>query len=84
MEHVRKNFNYPKEAIGQGISGRVDLLFTIDENGKAGDIRTRGPHEILESEAERIILRLPDMQPGKQQDKAVKVYYSIPITFQLD
>jgi TonB family protein len=84
MEHVRKNFNYPKEAIDQGISGRVDLLFTIDENGKAGDIRTRGPHEILESEAERIILRLPDMQPGKQQDKAVKVYYSIPITFQLD
>jgi protein TonB len=59
-------------------------MFTIDKNGKVGEVRSRGPHSILESEAERIILRLPDMLPGREHDKAVKVNYSIPITFQLD
>jgi TonB family protein len=84
QKHIMKNFRYPDDAIKQGIEGRVNLMFTIDKNGKVGEVRSRGPHSILESEAERIILRLPDMLPGREHDKAVKVYYSIPITFQLD
>jgi protein TonB len=43
----------------------------------------RGPHQILESEASRIISKLPKMEPGKQRGQAVKVPFSIPITFKL-
>ena len=83
QRHIRKNFNYPAEAIEQGIEGRVNMLFTIDEKGSITDIKKRGPHAILENEADRIIRKLPLMQPGKLQGSVVKVIYSIPITFSL-
>lgn len=82
-KHIRKHFNYPKEALEMGIQGRVSLIFVIDANGAITDIRSRGPHELLEAEAERIINRLPAMLPGKQKGKAVDVPFSIPITFKL-
>ena len=84
ISHIKKHFNYPKEAQDLGIQGRVSLIFTIDTDGSITNIRKRGPHVLLENEAERIINRLPKMQPGKQGGKAVKVPFSIPITFKLD
>ncbi|WP_418499137.1 TonB family protein [Flagellimonas sp.] len=83
QEHIRKHFRYPEEAQAQGIQGRVSLIFTIDTDGTITGIRKRGPHELLENEAVRIIERLPQMQPGKQDGEMVKVPFSIPITFRL-
>lgn len=83
QEHIRKHFNYPLEAQEQGIQGRVSLIFIIGTDGTITDIRKRGPHELLENEAVRIIERLPQMQPGKQKGKVVEVPFSIPITFKL-
>ncbi|MDC6384005.1 M56 family peptidase [Flagellimonas taeanensis] len=83
QEHIRKHFNYPLEAQEQGIQGRVSLIFIIGTDGTITDIRKRGPHELLENEAVRIIERLPQMQPGKQKGMVVEVPFSIPITFKL-
>lgn len=82
--HIRKNFHYPKKAEELGIQGRVSLVFVVDEQGAITNIRQRGPHELLEQEAVRIIELLPQMQPGQYQGKAVKVPFSIPITFKLN
>ena len=81
--HISKNFHYPKEASENGIQGAVYILFTIDENGDIADFRKRGPNALLEAEAERIISKLPRMKPGKNKGKAVKVQYTVPITFKL-
>ncbi len=81
--HISKNFKYPGEAQKQGIQGRVNIMFTIDQNGDITNIRKRGPHKLLEVEAERIITLLPKMQPGVHKGKKVKVPFSIPITFKL-
>ena len=67
----------------QGIQGRVSVVFTIDVNGNVSSIKKRGPHELLENEAVRIIERLPKMQPGKHEGKVMNVPYAIPITFRL-
>lgn len=83
QEHIRKHFRYPYEAQELGIQGRVSLIFIIGTDGTITDIRKRGPHELLENEAVRIIERLPQMVPGKQKGKAVNVPFSIPITFKL-
>jgi TonB family protein len=83
QEHIRKYFNYPKGAQELGIQGRVNIMFTIDQNGNIQNIRKRGPHELLEGEAVRIIERLPEMKPGKLKGKAVNVPFSIPISFKL-
>ncbi len=83
QEHVKKNFNYPPFAVEMGIQGKVYVQFIIDTDGRIANIRTRGPDELLEKEAERIIASLPRMTPGKQRGRAVKVPYSIPVTFRL-
>ncbi|SDQ23165.1 M56 family metallopeptidase [Flagellimonas zhangzhouensis] len=83
VEHIKKNFRYPEAAQEQGIQGRVSVVFTIDVNGDISSIKKRGPHELLENEAVRIIERLPKMQPGRHEGKVMNVPYAIPITFRL-
>jgi protein TonB len=69
-----------------GLSGiqRIQTQFTIDKTGTIIDIKTRAPHPKLENEAERVINTIPEMQPGKQRDKAVGVRYVLPISFQVE
>jgi len=84
QQHVVKNFNYPQAALDMGIEGRVSVIFIIDTKGHVRGIRSRGPDKILETEAERIIGKLPTMKPGKQRGKPVKVAYAVPIFFKYD
>jgi len=83
QKHISKNFRYPELAQEMGIQGRVNVMFVIQKDGSIGDVRMRGPDKSLEAEAERIISRLPKMTPGKQRGRAVRVPFSIPITFRL-
>ena len=83
QEHIRKNFRYPEIAQEMGVQGRVNVVFTIDKDGSITNIRMRGPDKNLEAEALRIINKLPKMTPGKQRGRAVRVPFSIPITFKL-
>ena len=81
--HIRRSFRYPEIAQEKNIQGRVYINFIISECGYITNIRVRGPDKILEEEAIRIISLLPRMIPGKQDGKAVRVPFSIPITFRL-
>ncbi|WP_422859069.1 energy transducer TonB [Flagellimonas sp. S174] len=83
QKHIRKNFRYPELAQEMGLQGRVNVVFTIQKDGSIGNVRMRGPHQLLEGEAERIISKLPQMTPGKQRGTPVKVPFAIPITFKL-
>ena len=82
-KHIRKNFRYPDIAQEMGIQGRVYVNFIISKDGSITNIRMRGHDKNLENEAARIIGRLPQMTPGKQRGRAVRVPFSIPITFRL-
>ncbi len=82
-KHIRKNFRYPEIAQELGVQGRVYVQFTIQKDGSIGNVRMRGPDKNLEKEAARIIGKLPKMTPGKQRGRAVRVPFSIPITFKL-
>jgi protein TonB len=83
QKHIVKNFRYPEIAQEMGVQGRVNVMFTIQKDGTIGNIRYRGPDKNLEAEALRIIQKLPRMTPGKQRGRAVRVPFSIPITFKL-
>lgn len=82
MKHVGQNFN-------SGLAGdlgltpgkkRVFVQFRIDKKGEISDVRVRGPHKRLETEALRVIKMLPKMIPGKQRGRPVGVKYALPIT----
>ncbi len=83
QKHIRKHFRYPEIAQEMGVQGRVSVMFTIGKDGSITNIRKRGPDKNLEAEAMRIIKKLPKMTPGKQRGRAVRVPFSIPITFKL-
>jgi protein TonB len=77
-KHIRKNFRYPEIAQEMGIQGRVYVSFIIGVDGRVIMVQPRGPDKNLEKEARRIIENLPQMIPGKQRGKAVRVplFYS--------
>ncbi|RXG14110.1 outer membrane transport energization protein TonB [Leeuwenhoekiella aestuarii] len=81
---ISKNFN---TSLGEeyGLTGmnKVDVQFTIDEHGKVTELKTRAPHPALEQEAERVMQKLPQMTPGKQQNRNVRVIYYQPIRFKV-
>lgn len=84
LKHVRKTFRYPEIAQEMGTQGKVYMNFVIQEDGKIGNVQiARSPDVNLGKEATRIINKLPQMIPGKQRGRAVKVPFSIPITFKL-
>ena len=83
QKHISKNFRYPEISQEMGVQGRVNVMFTIQKDGSIGNVRMRGPDKNLEAEAARIISKLPNMTPGKQRGRAVRVPFSIPITFKL-
>ena len=58
-------------------------MFVVNEQGLIEQIQTRAPHPALEKEAERVIGKLPRMEPGKQRGKPVPVSYTIPIRFKV-
>ena len=62
---------------------RLYVLFTIVKTGKIINVKTRGPHPVLEKEVTEIIESLPKMIPGKQRGMPVSVSFSIPITFEV-
>jgi len=84
QKHIAKNFVYPEVAQARGLQGKVSIMFIIDKGGNVTDLKVRGPNSILEDEAIRIIKLLPKMGSGLQNGKAVRVPYSIPITFRLN
>lgn len=82
-EHIAKNFRYPRMAQLKNIQGTVYANFIINTDGSISDINLIAPHQLLADETIRIIELLPEITPGTQRGKAVRVPYSIPITFRL-
>ena len=81
--HIIKNLRYPKIAQRRKIEGRVFVQFIIGTGGYIDKIRARGPDPVLEAEAKRIVSLIPKLRPGRVNGKAVRVPFSIPITFRL-
>lgn len=83
--YLAANIRYPKEAQESGLEGRVLLRFIVMEDGSLTDIKSvKHVGGGLDEEAIRVVKAMPKWNPGKQDGKAVKVYYQLPITFHLE
>lgn len=84
MEYIGKNVKYPVIAQENNIQGRVIVSFIVDKDGGITDpkvIRSVDPY--LDKEAIRVISGMPKWNPGKQKGEAVRVRYTVPVSFKL-
>lgn len=63
---------------------RIYVQFKIDKDGSIVDVNARAPHPRLKKEAIRVARKIPKMKPGRQRGRAVRVGYTLPITFNVE
>ena len=84
MKLIQKNMQYPEMEKANDIQGRVVMGFVVNEDGSLSDITVKkrvSPG--IDKEAIRLVKMLPNFRPGRQQGKAVKVEYLLPIMFKI-
>lgn len=82
MQYIADNIRAPKECFEGIASGRVILGFTVNEDGSLSDIKVmRSLTPALDEEAIRVVRSMPKWNPAKQNGKAVKSKYTLPVTF---
>ncbi len=82
---IQRKFDGSDIASNYGLTGKqkINVQFTIDKKGQVTNIKTKSPHPQLDKEAVRVINFIPEMTPGKQNNKDVGVIYNLPIVFQV-
>ena len=85
FKYLSQNIRYPVIAQENGIQGRVICQFTVNRDGSVVDVRVvrSSGDDSLDKEAIRVINTMPKWTPGKQRGKAVRVNYTLPVTFRL-
>jgi periplasmic protein TonB len=89
MEGMRaflsKNMQYPAPATRSGTQGRVIVQFLVERDGSIAQAKVlKGIGFGCDEEALRVINKMPKWTPGSNNGQKVRVFYTLPILFQLD
>ena len=81
---LSKTIHYPYDAKQNNIQGKVLVTFVVEKDGTVSNVKAlRSPGKSLADEAVRAVTLSPHWIPGMQNNKAVRVQYTIPINFNL-
>ncbi len=84
MQYLSSHIKYPVIAEENGIQGRVICTFVVERDGSITDVKVaKSVDPSLDKEAQRVIKSMPHWIPGKQNGSAVRVKYTLPVTFRL-
>ena len=84
MQYLSSNIKYPVIAAENGVQGRVIVQFVVEKDGSITDVRVaKSVDPSLDKEAARVVKSMPNWIPGKQNGSAVRVKYTVPVTFKL-
>lgn len=82
---IGKNLKYPSAAQRANVSGKVFAKFVVEKDGSLGDVQIlKGIGFGCDEEAQRVLKSMPKWSPGKQNGRAVRQYYTMPISFVLE
>ena len=84
FEWLSKNIKDPVVAEENGVRGRVIVTFVVERNGSITDVQVaKSVDPSLDKEAVRVVKAMPHWIPGKQNGSAVRVKFTVPVTFRL-
>jgi periplasmic protein TonB len=84
LKFLGENLKYPHLAKESAIFGIVIVQFVIEKDGSVGEVKVvRGLGGGCNEEAIRVMNMMPKWTPGKQHGKVVRVYFQIPLKFNL-
>lgn len=84
QKFIRDNLKYPVVAQESGIQGRVTIRFVVTKDGTISDVQVmRGIDPSCDKEAMNVVKKMPKWIPGKQNGRAVPVYFTLPVVFRL-
>lgn len=85
LKYLAENIKYPAIARENNIEGKVIVQFVVDEKGDVSQAKVvRGIGGGCDKEALRVVETMSGMwKPGKQRGRAVKVWFTLPVNFQL-
>ena len=83
--YLSSNLHYPKEALQKCISGTVYVQFIVEKDGSINENvkLLRGIGYGCDEEAMRVVKNMPKWKPGKQSGEPVRVYWNLPIKFEI-
>ena len=86
VKFLAENLQYPEEAKEANLEGRAVVGFVVEPDGSITnvEIAKSSGYSILDEEAIRVVQSMPNWKPGKQDGEAVRVRFTMPITFTLD
>ena len=84
-QYLITHVTYPAAARDAGAEGTVMVEFVVEKDGSVSNVKTvLSVYPVLDEEAMRVVRELPKWTPGEVNGNKVRVYYNIPIRFQLE
>ena len=84
-QFLAQNLRYPNLPKYNNIIGRSTVTFIVDETGQITYVHTKNPIDFyLDTEARRVIEKMPPWKPGLNNGKPVKVYFTQTIKFEIN
>ena len=85
LKYIADNTVYPEEAKKNKITGKVIVRFIVEKDCSVSEVTIlQSVNPEIDAEAVRVIKTLPKFEkPAKNGGVAVRVFYMLPITFDL-
>lgn len=83
QQFISRNTNYPKDLADQKVRGNATISFTVDTDGAIINpvISKNADVYIMDKEALRTIMIMPDWNPAMQDDKPVQAQHQATVNF---
>lgn len=85
LQFIQKNFKYPNIDLSNNVSGKVEVTFNVEADGRLTNIRiTKGLTETTNAEAVKVIKAMPNWIPGTVDGLKTRQEFTLPINFSLE
>ncbi|MBC8152548.1 MAG: energy transducer TonB [Bacteroidetes bacterium] len=82
--YLAMNLRYPDSAAKARVTGKVYIRFIVEPDGQLTDVHVLKSIGLgCDEEAVRVVKAMPRWNPGRQSGRAVRVWFNLPIVFEL-